>query len=82
MSSNVYCWLPNLNENGRIQVDGSDTTDKLMRPDEVSEFLNVPVSRLYQWKARRYGPTAIVVGRGLRYRRSDVESFLEQQSVR
>lgn len=51
--------------------------DPLLTPEEVSEHLRVPVQTLYQWRWKGLGPSAIKVGKHLRYRRSDVESWLE-----
>jgi excisionase family DNA binding protein len=53
--------------------------DPLLSPEEVSEWLGVPRGTLYQWRYRRRGPVGIMVGRHLRYRRSDIESWLEAQ---
>lgn len=46
---------------------------------EVSVYLRVPVSTIYQWRYRGVGPRAVRVGRYLRYRWEDVERWLEQQ---
>lgn len=45
---------------------------------QVAEYLSVPVSTLYQWRHRGLGPRAARVGRHLRYRRSDVDRWVEQ----
>lgn len=54
--------------------------DPLLRPDEVAPLLNVARGTLYRW--RHYGtegPPSIKVGRGVRYRLSDVNAYLERQ---
>lgn len=48
--------------------------------EEVAEYLRVPVNTLYQWRYMRTGPRASRVGRHLRYRWSDVEAWLDEQS--
>lgn len=47
---------------------------------DVSEYLRVPISTLHDWRHRGVGPRAIRVGRHLRYRWSDIETWLEAQS--
>ena len=51
-------------------------TTRLMTPKEVAGYLGVPVSTLYQWRTRGRGPVALRVGRHLRWRPQDVESWL------
>ncbi len=46
--------------------------------DQVADYLSVPVSTLYQWRHRGIGPRAARVGRHLRYRRTDVDRWVEQ----
>lgn len=53
---------------------------RLMTPRELAEHLGVPVKTLYTWRTTARGPRAIRVGKHLRYRRSDVEAWLEQQA--
>lgn len=55
-------------------------TDKLLTLQEVAEYLGVPPATLYQWRYRGEGPSGYKVGRHVRYRVSDVEAWLEQQS--
>jgi predicted DNA-binding transcriptional regulator AlpA len=47
---------------------------------EVAAHLQVPVKTLYAWKGRQVGPPAVRVGKHLRYRWSDVEAWLDQQT--
>lgn len=54
--------------------------DRLLRTLEVSEWLGIPVSTLYQWRYRGVGPRSIRVGRHLRYRPSDVEAWLDRDA--
>ena len=53
----------------------------LMTAAEVASYLGVPVATIYQWSYKGYGPTRIKVGRHLRYRRSDVDAWLDIQTV-
>lgn len=53
--------------------------DRLLTPGEVSQFLNVPIERLYRWKREETGPRPIRVGYTLRYRYEEVESWLRSR---
>lgn len=53
---------------------------KLLTPEEVSDYLKIPVSTLYRWRYTGKGPRAIPVGRHLRWRPEDVERWLEEQA--
>ncbi len=53
----------------------------LMTIDEVSDYLRVPVATLYRWRHHQEGPKAARIGRHLRYRRSDVEAWIEAQTA-
>lgn len=52
-------------------------THKLLAPQELADFLAVPLGTLYQWRSRGGGPRAIRVGKHLRYRMTDVDAFLD-----
>ena len=54
--------------------------DPLLTIEQVSEWLGVPKGTLYQWRSRRQGPRAIKVGGGLRYRRNEVDAYLDQHT--
>jgi excisionase family DNA binding protein len=58
----------------RVTVAG-----RLWTVDEVSAFLAVPVSTLYQWRHHRTGPPAYKVGRHLRYDPAEVRDWLLRQ---
>src|SRR5574337_552012 len=47
--------------------------------EEVAEYLRVPVKSLYAWRYTRQGPPAARVGKYLRYRRTDVNAWLEER---
>lgn len=48
---------------------------------ETAVYLQIPERTLYAWRYKHTGPTAIRVGRFLRYRPSDVESWLDEQQA-
>lgn len=61
--------------------DGEVTTAdaEIMTTTEVAEYLRVPVPTVYRWRNDGHGPTASRVGRHLRYRRSEVDAWLNAQ---
>jgi excisionase family DNA binding protein len=58
----------------------ADGLDALLTPQVVADALGVPLQTLYTWRVKQAGPRGIKVGRHLRYRRSDVEAWLEAQA--
>jgi excisionase family DNA binding protein len=59
----------------------SDTTPPdptaLLTPDQVCAHLGIPKATLYQWRYRGTAPRAIKVGKHTRYRRADVDAWVE-----
>lgn len=51
----------------------------LATPQEVADYLGVPVGTLYQWNHHKRGPKARRVGRHLRYRWEDVDAYVERR---
>lgn len=60
------------------RTDGA--LDPLLRAQAVADALDIPVQTLYVWRTKGAGPRGIKVGRHLRYRRSDVEAWLDAQT--
>lgn len=54
-------------------------TERLISVPELAEEFDVPVATIYQWQYRRTGPRSIRVGRYLRFRRSDIEAWLDSR---
>ena len=54
--------------------------DPLLTIEQVSEWLGVPKGTLYQWRSRKQGPRAIKVGGGLRYRRNEIDAYLDRHT--
>jgi excisionase family DNA binding protein len=50
-----------------------------MTVEQVSEHLQVPVTTLYNWRYSGKGPACAKIGRHLRYRRADVETWVDKQ---
>jgi excisionase family DNA binding protein len=54
--------------------------EPLMTPREVADFLGLPIATLQTWRAKRSGPRGYRVGKHVRYRREDVEAWLEKRA--
>lgn len=52
----------------------------LMTPIDLATYLGVPLATVYAWRSRGQGPTGERIGKHLRYRRADVESWLDAQA--
>ena len=50
---------------------------KLWGINDVADYLGVPVGTLYQWRSRGEGPPGRRVGKYVRYKPDDVESWFE-----
>ena len=57
-----------------VEDDGA-----LLTIDEVADFLRLPLATLYAWRHKGVGPSALRVGRHLRYRRADLLRWLTEQ---
>ena len=53
--------------------------DDLLSPDELAAFFGVPLRTVYAWRDRRTGPPGFRVGRHVRYRRRDVEAWVDDR---
>ena len=51
--------------------------DDFLTIQDLADLLRVPVQTVYDWRRRGYGPRAHKVGGHLRWRRSDVEAWLD-----
>ena len=56
-----------------------ESPDRLLTVEELAEYLGVPVTTVYAWRYHSRGPPGFLVGRHLRFRRSDVESWIEDR---
>lgn len=49
---------------------------------QIADFLGVPLATVYRWSSRGGGPRLIKVGRHLKARWADLESYLEASIIR
>ena len=57
----------------------SDPVKEWLTVNELAEWLQVPPGTVYQWRHHGTGPVGHRIGRHLRFRREDVEAWLEQR---
>ena len=50
---------------------------QLWSVEDLSDFLQVPVKTLYQWRLRGYGPAVRRIGKYVRYKESDVIDWVD-----
>lgn len=49
---------------------------------EAAAYLKVAIGTLYNWRHAGIGPESVNVRRSVRYRRADLDAWIEQQSER
>lgn len=59
----------------------SGDTPDLVTTDEAASYLTVTAAAVRAWRVRGGGPSYVKVGSAVRYRRSDLDSWLEGQRV-
>jgi len=53
----------------------------LMTHEEAAAYLRIPAGSLYQWISRgRPAPRSVRLGRYRRYRKADLDAFIESQA--
>ena len=54
--------------------------DEWLTIDELAEELQVPVRTIYAWRVKGTAPRGATFGKHVRFRRSDVEAWVEKQA--
>ena len=54
--------------------------EALLGIDALASELGVPVGTIYAWRHRGLGPRGYRIGKHVRYRRADIEAWLELQA--
>ncbi|MBK5248657.1 MAG: helix-turn-helix domain-containing protein [Actinomycetales bacterium] len=57
------------------------TDDRLLSVEDLASMLGVPRQTIYVWRGKGYGPTAVKIGKYVRYRRSDVNVWIGEQVI-
>ena len=62
-----------------ITRDGVVAETRMLTIDEAAAYLAIPKATLYTWRTRRvgFGPRAVKIGGCLRYRRTDLDAWIE-----
>lgn len=47
--------------------------------EQLADELGVPIRTIYAWRSKGYGPRGATFGKHVRFRRSDVEQWIEGQ---
>ncbi|WP_169732417.1 helix-turn-helix transcriptional regulator [Haloglycomyces albus] len=53
----------------------------LMIIDDLAQYLSVAKKTIYDWNCSGTGPTRIKVGGSVRYRASDIESWIDSNTI-
>jgi len=64
--------------------DSSATNDHLpdiMTLDQVASYLQVPRNTIYHWRKAGGGPVGRQLGKHIRFRRTDVDTWLDAQAT-
>lgn len=54
-------------------------SDRLLSPRELADYLGVPITTLYAWRHAGEGPQGFRVGKHVRYRWDDVQTWIQRQ---
>ena len=52
----------------------------LLSPQQLADYLGVPVATVYRWRYESTGPRGIKVGKHVRFRQQGVEAWLETRT--
>ncbi|GAA3044559.1 helix-turn-helix transcriptional regulator [Actinokineospora globicatena] len=52
---------------------------KLWGPKQLAEYLGIPVTTVYQWRTKEYGPPGHRVGKHVRFLPEDVYTWVKAQ---
>ncbi|GGC03145.1 helix-turn-helix transcriptional regulator [Cellulomonas carbonis] len=52
---------------------------RLLTPTDLASRLGVPVRTIYAWRSKGEGPTGLRVGKHLRFREGDVDTWIESK---
>lgn len=55
--------------------------DDLIGPEDLAEYLGIPLPSIYAMNSRGTGPRRIRVGKHVRYRKADVDAWLDTRAI-
>ena len=56
--------------------------DVLKNREQAAKYIGLKTQTLAVWACRGQGPNYVKIGRSVRYRQSDLDAWLERQTVR
>jgi excisionase family DNA binding protein len=60
-----------------VATKQTNAGDRLLTTSEVAAYLGVPTRTVEAWRYKRTGPPGIRLGRHVRYRKDDVDVWLD-----
>ena len=54
-------------------------SEQFYSPQELAEYLDYPLATIRKWRTEGTGPVGIRIGKRLRYRKSEVERWLQSR---
>ena len=60
-----------------ISFDPANPPSNYLNEKEVSELTGIAVKTLQSWRWRRTGPSFLKLGGAIRYRREDIQAYME-----
>lgn len=63
------------------KISPKDQPRGTWREEQAAEYLGMKVTTLRQWRFLSRGPVYLKIGRSVRYRREDLDAFLQQSAV-
>lgn len=70
----------NLQQSQHLQ-NQNPKSDQLLTQQQVSEVLQIKVGTLQNWRADGEGPPFVKIGGAVRYRRQDLDQWIESRVV-
>ena len=64
----------------RTSATETDHSGRLLTILEVAELLGIPVATIYRWRHVGDGPRGYRIGRHVRFRRAEVEAWIESRA--
>ena len=61
----------------RPAADGAEDQQRLLSARQLADYLQIPLATLYQWRYRGEGPPGFKLGNHVRYRWTDIQTWLD-----
>mgnify|MGYP003114781027 FL=1 len=63
-----------------MQTEVTELQKEILTINDLCELLSVTPKTVHGWRYRGIGPTSFKAGKHVRYKRSDVEAWIEQNT--